>query len=99
MESSLLVDGLSALAADSHAAGLAAGYVVHVMGDPHSLVAAGANDHHIGSREGAFALGDSALDLFLGIGPGVTLDHHRVLHQHPSGSPVDAQHAPGLTLV
>src|ERR1035441_7098860 len=99
MESSLLVDGLPAFAADSHAARLAAGHVVYMMGDPHGLVAAGADDHHVGSRKGALAFRDAALDLFGGIGPRMTFDHHRVLHQYPSGGPVDAQNAPGLALV
>src|ERR1017187_1309586 len=99
MESSLLVDGLSALAADSHAARLAASHVVHMMRHPHGLVAAGADDHHVGCRKGALAFRDAALDLLRGIGPRMTLDHHGVLHQYPSGGPVHAQNAPGLALV
>src|SRR5580700_5518840 len=99
MESSLLVDSLSALAADAHAPRFAAGRVVYMMGDPHGLTAAGADDHHVGSRKGAFAFGDTALDLFGGIGPRMTLDHHGVLHQYPAGGPVDAQNPPGHTLV
>src|SRR5580704_6341035 len=99
MESSLLVDCLSALAADSHAPRLTAGGVVYMMGDPHGFAAAGAYDHHVGRGKGAFAFGDAALDLFGGIGTRMTFDHHGVLHQHPSGGAVNSKNAPGHTLV
>src|SRR5271165_1017467 len=99
MKSSLLVDSLSAFAADSHAARLAAGHVVYMMGHPYRLVAAGADDHHVGSRKGAFAFRDAALDLLAGIGPRVTFYHHGVLHQYPSCGPVYAQNASSLALV
>src|SRR5208283_5601510 len=99
MESSLLVDRLSALAADPHAPRLAARHVVYMMADAHGLAAAWAHQHHVGSRKGAFAFRDAALDLLGGIGPRMTLDHHGVLHQYPPGGPVDAQNASGHPFV
>src|ERR1019366_4167782 len=95
MKSSLLVDCLSALAADPHAPRFTARHVVYMMADAHGLAAAGAHQHHIGSRKSAFAFRDAALDLLGGIGPRMTLDHHGVLHQYPPGGPVDAQNAAG----
>src|SRR5664280_2156405 len=99
MESSLLVDSLSAFAADSHAARFTACHVVYMMRYPHGLVAAGAYDHYIRSRKGALALRDSTLNLLGWIGPRMALDHHGVFHQDPACRPVHAQHAPGLALV
>src|ERR1019366_4233836 len=99
MKSSLLVDCLSALAADPDAPRFTARHVVYMMADAQGLAAAGAHQHHIGSRKGAFAFRDAALDLLGGIGPRMTLDHHGVLHQYPPGGPVDAQNAPRHPLV
>src|ERR1039457_4576512 len=99
MESSLPVEGLAALAADSHAARLAARGMVDVVRHAHGLVAAGAHQQNLGCREGAFALRNAALDLLGRIGPGVPLDHHDVLHQDLAGPPVHAQDAAALTLV
>src|ERR1039457_2944466 len=99
MESSLPVEGLAALAADSHAARLAARGMVDVVRHAHGLVAAGAHQQNLGCREGAFALRNAALDLLGRIGPGVPLDHHDVLHQDLAGPPVHAQHAAALSLV
>src|ERR1035441_9214110 len=99
MESSLPVEGLAALAADSHAARLAARDVVDVVRDAHGLVAAGAHQQNFGGREGAFALRNAAFDLLGRIGPGVPLNHHDVLHQDLAATPVDAQDAAALPLV
>src|ERR1017187_3600713 len=99
MKSSLPVEGLSALAANSHAARLAARGMVDVMRHADGLVAAGAHQQYLGGRKGAFALRNAALDLLGRIGPGVPLDHHHVLHQDLAGPPVDAQDAAGLSLV
>src|SRR5206468_9379462 len=74
-------------------------HVVHMMGRPHGFIAAGTNQHHVGRRDGALALGDAALDLLAGVGSRVALEHHHVLHQHFAGFAVHPQHAAGLALV
>src|ERR1039458_10251907 len=99
MKSSLPVERLAALAAHAHAASLAAGYIVDVVGHPHRLVASGAHQHHVGCLDRALALRDAALDLLARVGPRVTLDHHHVLHQHPARLAIHTEHAPLLALV
>src|SRR5579872_410751 len=95
----LPVQRLAALAAHPRAPRLAAGDVVDVVLHTHRFIAARADDHHVRHRDGALALGDAALDLLGGVGAGVPLDHHHVLHQHLAGFAVDAEHAAGLALV
>src|ERR1039457_7734834 len=99
MKSSLPVERLAALAAHAHAAGLAAGYIVDVVGHPYRLVASRAHQHDVGGLDGALALGDAALDLLARVGPRVTLDHHHVLHEDLAGVAVHREHAALLALV
>src|SRR5690348_34573 len=67
--------------------------MVNMMRNAHRLVAAGAHDHHVGNRDRALALRDSALDLLARVRPRVALDHHHVLHQHLARFPVHPQDA------
>src|ERR1039457_6290550 len=99
MKSSLPVERLAALAAYAHAARLAPGYIVDVVGHPHCLVASRAHQHHVGCLDRALALRDPALDLLARVGPRVTLDHHHVLHQDPARLAIHTEHAPLLALV
>src|ERR1039458_7451942 len=99
MNSSLGANHLAALAADSRAARLSSGDMVDVVGDAHGLVAARTHHQDVGSRNGALALGDAALDLFAGIGARVPLDHHHVLHQYLARLAVHAQNAAGLAFI
>src|ERR1035438_6026806 len=99
MKSSLPVERLAALAAHAYAAGLAAGYIVDVVGHAHRFVASGAHQHHVGGLDRALALRDPALDLLARVGPRVTLDHHHVLHQDPARLAIHTEHAPLLALV
>src|ERR1022692_4479210 len=99
MKSSLPVERLAALAAHAHAASLAAGYIVDVMGHPHRLVASRAHQHHVGCLDRGLALRDATLDLLARVGPRVTLDHHHVLHQDLARVAIHREHAALLALV
>src|ERR1019366_4812747 len=99
MKSSLPVERLAALAAHAHAARLAAGYIVDVVGHPYRLVASRAHQHHVGGLDRALALRDPAFDLPARVGPRVTLDHHHVLHQDPARLAIHTEPAPLLALV
>src|SRR6185312_15852236 len=92
---SLLIQYAAALLA--HAlAGLAfgAGLAADVGGS-----ALGADNHEIRDLDGRFVLGDAALDLALGIGAGVALDHHHRLDQRAALGGIGAQHLALLALV
>src|ERR1019366_4342692 len=99
MKSSLPVERLAALAAHAHAAGLAAGYIIDVVGHPHGLVATRAHQHDVGCLDRALALGDAALDLLARVGTRVTFDHHHVLHQDLARVAVHREHTALLALV
>src|ERR1035441_3923460 len=99
MKSSLPIERLAALAAHAHAAGLAAGNIVDVMGHPHRLVASRAHQHHVGCLDRGLALRDATLDLLARVGPRVTLDHHHVLHQDLARVAIHREHAALLALV
>src|SRR5690242_13525858 len=92
MKSSLLVQSLAAFPAYPGAPGTSAGDVLDMMRNPHGLVAARTNNHHVGNCDGAFALRDTTLDLLAGIRPRVALHHGYVLDQDPAGLGVHLKH-------
>src|SRR5664279_5135264 len=99
MKSSLPVERLAAFAAHARAAGLAAGYILDVVGHPYRLVAARAHQHDVGCLDRALALGDAALDLLARVGTRVTFDHHHVLHQDLARLAIHRAHTALLALV
>src|SRR5271157_2670712 len=69
------------------------------VGHAHRLLARGANQHHVADGDGAFLLGNAALDVLLRIGAHVLLHHHDVFHQYLALGGAHAQHATFLALV
>src|SRR6202008_701496 len=63
------------------------------------LAAASANHHDVGNVDGCFLFHDAALDVLLGIRPGVALYDRDVFHDHAVGLGVDRQHPPALACV
>src|SRR5436309_2893492 len=88
---SALVDRFAAALADTELASVGE----HLDAAAHRLVAPAADDQHVGERQRAFALDDTALTQLLRR-PLVLLHHVELLDQHPPGDRQHAQHFTAL---